>query len=154
MPPNPIDSLAFLRIVAALSLVKIALFGGDGCEVVCVWESLLGDIEERECGGTSTTKAELCGMSSSISGGAGASLFGFSGDVIGCGAFRCGDCGVFGGMVGGAGDFGEADFIILEIRARSDVSLVEVGVVGADIVAGGGYGVVDVRGAFALVKVM
>lgn len=126
----------------------MALFGADVCEVVCVLESFLADVEERDCGGASTPKAELWGTSSSIFGGAGASLFGFSGDVGGRGAFRFGDCDIcdvltsvdvlflrfsaaavasprwaskdiFGGVRGGRGDFDEVDFIILSIRARS-----------------------------------
>ena len=48
----------------------------------------------------------------------------------------------------------KVDLIMFEIGARCDVSLGEDGVVGADIVVGGGCGVVDVRGAVVLVKVM
>ena len=96
MLPNPIDSLAFLRIVAALSLVKRALFGIDDREVVCLLSSLFGVVMGRDCGSASMPKAELCGTPSSMVGSACASLLGFSRHADGCGAFRCVACDFFG----------------------------------------------------------
>lgn len=97
MPPRPMDSRAFMRIVAALCLVLDRRFSGDD-EVVTVLDSFFGEGEERICGGPSMAKADVCGgdgaarvgESSTLSlifegetevcGGAGDSLFGLSGE--------------------------------------------------------------------------
>lgn len=69
MPPKTIDSLAFLRMVAALCLVRLSLFGEDDG----VSRDVVGDLDNFICGevsGVSIPKAELCGVTISIFGDA------------------------------------------------------------------------------------
>lgn len=150
MPPNPIDSLAFLRIAAAFCLVVDRRFSGDD-EVVTVFDSLLGEVEERVCGRDGAARVGESGILSfifkgetEVCGGAGDSLFGLGG-VGDCCSFarfpaaaaaslRWASADIFGGMGGGAGDFEELDFIIFCIRARSEVPF--GGNVGGDLSGG------------------
>lgn len=78
MRPNPIDSLAFLMMVAALPLVRLSLFGEDnGSSGVVV-----GVLDIFFCGevsSASTPKAQLCDASTSnFRGAGGARVGGFS----------------------------------------------------------------------------
>lgn len=97
MAPRPMDSRAFLRIVAALCLLIDRRFSGDD-EVVTVFDSFFGEGEERICGGPSMPKADVCGGDDAarvgesgtltlilegetdVCGGANDSLFGLSGE--------------------------------------------------------------------------